>query len=46
MTGKHFIIDMYGVYVNSMININKDDIEIEKWNNNLKIQFSNANVNC
>ncbi len=46
MVGKHVIIDLYDVEPNLMANINNNDILTNKWNNLLKEQLTNANVNC
>ena len=46
MVGKHVIIDLYEVDPNIMTNINNNDILTNKWNELIKQQLTNANVNC
>lgn len=44
MVGKHIIVDMFDIHDDKFININKNDLYIEKWNLFIKQCFEKANI--
>lgn len=44
MIGKHIIVDMFDIPSEKIININKNDSTIEKWNSYIKECFDQSNI--
>jgi S-adenosylmethionine decarboxylase len=44
MVGNHIIVDMFGINIDKMININKNELSIQEWNFFIKLCFDENNI--
>jgi S-adenosylmethionine decarboxylase len=44
MVGNHIIVDMFGIEIEKIVNINKNKLSIQKWDFFIKDCFNEANI--
>ena len=44
MVGNHIIVDMFGINIDKIVNINKNEKNIQEWNFFIKLCFDEANI--